>query len=240
MFLEDIRPFTGTGEKNTDGETLEEFLEHYDPHKYETPSCTTDTVVFAYEQDPGREIRENRLKVLMVLRSNHPSIGFWALPGGFAEMKEDLDRTAARELEEETGVSGLSLEQFAVYGDWKRDPRTRVITTAYMTLVEMGKLKVKAGDDAADACWCQAALKNISCEEAGGWEKRIVRLHLSNKEKGLDTTAEVEAAVRKGLIRETHYSVIRRGQTAADHAAVITQALELLNERAAEHFSARK
>lgn len=53
----------------------------------------------------------NQLKVLLVRRSNHPSIGFWALPGGFAEMRENLEDTARRELEEETGVKDLPLEQ---------------------------------------------------------------------------------------------------------------------------------
>ena len=44
-FLEDISRFYGTGEKNREGQTLEEFLEAYDPYKYKNPSATTDTVV---------------------------------------------------------------------------------------------------------------------------------------------------------------------------------------------------
>ena len=47
-FLENIEPFRGTGERNKDGQTLEEFLEGYQPYRYETPSCTTDAVVFSY------------------------------------------------------------------------------------------------------------------------------------------------------------------------------------------------
>ena len=45
-FLEDISRFYGTGEKNREGQTLEEFLEAYDPYKYKNPSATTDTVGF--------------------------------------------------------------------------------------------------------------------------------------------------------------------------------------------------
>ncbi len=86
-------------------------------------------VIFASSEDIVTDI--NCLKVLLVKRSNHPSIGYWALPGGFVNMQENLEDTAGRELEEETGVKGLILEQFAVYGDYDRDPRTRVITTAY-------------------------------------------------------------------------------------------------------------
>ena len=66
-------------------------------------------------------------------------------------MKENLADTARRELEEETGVQGLLLEQVATYGNYDRDPRSRVITTAYMALVDENEVKVRAGDDAADA-----------------------------------------------------------------------------------------
>ena len=106
-FLKEIEKFYGTKEKNRQGEDLETFLEHYDPRKYETPSCTTDAVIFSIT---GELLEVNQLKVLLVRRSNHPSIGFWALPGGFAEMRENLEDTARRELEEETGYRTEKLE----------------------------------------------------------------------------------------------------------------------------------
>ena len=80
-------------------------------------------------------------------------------------MREYLDETARRELEEETGVKGLVMEQIATYGDYDRDPRTRVITTAYMAVVPENAVKVQAGDDAADAVWCEVNLQGVSTEE---------------------------------------------------------------------------
>ena len=144
-FLENVAPFLGTGQKNAEGKTLEEFLEQYDPARYETPSCTTDAVIFSYKKEEDLRKDFPGWKLLLIRRGNHPSIGYWALPGGFANMREDLDVTAKRELEEETNVTGLSMEQFATYGKMNRDPRTRVITTAYMALVKLSLIHIWSG-----------------------------------------------------------------------------------------------
>lgn len=232
-FLKDISDFYGTGEKNAAGQTLEEFLESYDPHRYETPSCTTDAAVFSYRGILDREL--SGLKLLLVKRGNHPSIGFWALPGGFVNMRENLEDAARRELEEETGVRGLPVEQFACYGDYDRDPRTRVITTAYLALVSEESVSVTAGDDAADAAWCQVSVQGLGERDLqDGWTKEEYILKIENSQKQLCTEAVVEKRERRGLIRERKFSVKERGLTAVDHAAVIVQAYLLLKERVQE------
>lgn len=76
-FLDDISSFYGTGEKNEKGQTLEEFLKEYDPYQYKNPCATTDMVLFSYA---GEKPDTDALKVLLVCRKNHPSIGYWALP----------------------------------------------------------------------------------------------------------------------------------------------------------------
>ncbi|HJD45708.1 MAG TPA: NUDIX hydrolase [Candidatus Mediterraneibacter norfolkensis] len=228
-FLEDISAFYGTGEKNAAGQTLEEFLETYDPYRYKNPCCTTDAVVFS----AGKELYPDLdgLKVLLVRRSNHPSIGYWALPGGFVNLRENLEVTARRELEEETGVSGIAVEQFACYGDYDRDPRARVITTAYMALVDEDQITVQAGDDAADAAWCTVSLEETGKKTEDGWFFVDYRIMLANDEKGIYTTAAVRKKERTGLIREKKYEVAERGITAVDHAAIIVQAMEILRSR---------
>ena len=101
-----VKAFMGTGEKNAAGEDLVTFLEKYDPHKYQNPCNTVDMAVFAYN-----ESEKKVTKVLLIQRGNHPSIGWWALPGGFVEYRENLETAAARELQEETGIEHLSFEQ---------------------------------------------------------------------------------------------------------------------------------
>ncbi|MCI8835839.1 MAG: NUDIX hydrolase [Ruminococcus sp.] len=224
-FLKDITRFYGTGEKNKAGQSLEEFLENYDPYKYRTPSCTVDTVLFSCGTTLTKELRE--MQILLVKRSNHPSIGCWALPGGFVDLEENLEDAARRELREETGVEDLPMEQIATYGDYDRDPRTRVITTVYMALVQEQEPDVHAGDDAADALWCRVALEETDKKE----NRRNCRLHIWNREKGLDTCASVEHIWQKGLICHESFRVTEPGMIAVDHAAIIVQALTILQER---------
>ena len=78
---------------------------------------TVDMAVFAYN-----ESEKKVTKVLLIQRGNHPSIGWWALPGGFVEYRENLETAAARELQEETGIEHLSFEQLKTYGAYDRDP----------------------------------------------------------------------------------------------------------------------
>ena len=231
-FLDDISSFYGTGEKNEKGQTREEFLKEYDPYQYKNPCATTDMVLFSYA---GEKPDTDALKVLLVCRKNHPSIGYWALPGGFVELYENLEDTARRELEEETGVKGLPVEQFACYGDYQRDPRARVITTAYFSLVNEKEVRVKAGDDAADAAWFTVKLKKGEARDvttdAAVIKKEDFSLELENEDRGLKIGAVICKEERQGLVRERKYKVKEGGRVAVDHAAIITQALEVVRQR---------
>ena len=167
------------------------------------------------------------------------------IPAGKLNSGESHLECARRELEEETGVKGLVMEQIATYGDYDRDPRTRVITTAYMAVVPENAVKVQAGDDAADAVWCEVNLQGVSTEERendlkcyGGAvsdpEKQMeyhYKLHVKNVSRGLDTEAEVVQTIRGELVREEHFQVEKAGEIAVDHSAIIVQALLTLKKR---------
>ena len=118
-------------------------------YKYPKADNTTDAVVL------GLDVQEGTLKVLLIRRGREgePFFGSWALPGGFLEMTEDLGTCVRRELEEETGVKLSYLEQLYTFGRPDRDPRGRVIATAYLALVKPQNVTVVAADDAAEARW---------------------------------------------------------------------------------------
>src|SRR4051812_36510895 len=98
-------------------------------------------------------MRAEDLAVLLVKRGVAPYAGHWALPGGFVEEHESLERAALRELEEETGVRDIAMEQLAAFGDPGRDPRGHTISVAYFSFVVAESHAVIAGDDAAEVQW---------------------------------------------------------------------------------------
>lgn len=110
---------------------------------YPTFAVTCDIVILT--------MRDREPWVLLVKRQSDPFAGMWALPGGFKHPDETLDETARRELLEETNVEAPSyLEQFRTYGDPGRDPRTNVVTVAYVAVVpEISG--IVGGSDAAEA-----------------------------------------------------------------------------------------
>ncbi|MBT2970096.1 MAG: NUDIX hydrolase [gamma proteobacterium symbiont of Ctena orbiculata] len=114
-------------------------------YDYPHPAVTTDVVLFT--------IRQQTLSVLLIQRANHPFQGMWALPGGFLEIDEDLETCAKRELMEETGITGVYLEQLYTFGNPQRDPRERIISVTYFALSQSDSLSPKASSDAAQAAW---------------------------------------------------------------------------------------
>ena len=97
-------------------------------------------------------IQSGSLRVLLVRRKIAPFEGKFALPGGFVHEDEGLEDAALRELEEETGVGDVYLEQLYSFGTPSRDPRGRVISVSYFALISPDRT-LQAGSDAAEAQW---------------------------------------------------------------------------------------
>ncbi len=140
--------------KDKNGLTEKEFLAAYDPDKYPKPSLTSDIAIFARE---GAAFR-----LLLIRRGGHPYLGCLALPGGFANAGETTRETAARELREETGVSGVELKLLGVYSAPGRDPRGWVVSAAYYAVADASSVRAQAGDDAADAVWFDVSYSTAS------------------------------------------------------------------------------
>jgi 8-oxo-dGTP diphosphatase len=96
-------------------------------YKYPRPAVTVDAAVFS--------MRADDLAVLLIRRKADPFKGAWALPGGFVDENEPLDRACARELSEETGITNVGLEQLGAFGDPGRDPRGHTVSVAFYTYI---------------------------------------------------------------------------------------------------------
>jgi 8-oxo-dGTP diphosphatase len=112
---------------------------------YEQPAVTVDLVIFT--------VIEETLKVLLVKRAEAPFAGSWSIPGGFLKLNESLDDAAIRVMNEKTGVREIYLEQLYTFGEPKRDPRARVITVAYFSLIPWKDLLQPESDKVINLKW---------------------------------------------------------------------------------------
>jgi len=217
--------------RNEEGLTEKEFLLQYRPGNYEHPSVTVDMLIFAVDEE------EMETEVLLIKRKNHPCIGQWAIPGGFVNVDESLETAAARELEEETGLKGVCLEQLYTWGNVKRDPRTRVISVSYMAAVPKDQLTPKAGDD---ACWFQVKKKKLSELENGA----TYALTIENEEDHIFMSYRItETYERQGMMwkKETEIDllpaidVLDQEKLAFDHAEILNVAMDRLEELEKEY-----
>ncbi len=223
--------------RNKKGLTEEEFLKVYDAGKYDRPSVTVDMLIFtvvSQEEENYRKLPEKVLKLLMVKRGDHPYLGQWALPGGFASVRESLEEAALRELKTETNVDNVYMEQLYTWGDVGRDPRTRVISCSYMALADSSKLDIVAGDDADEAKWFNVSYhltqKMKSLTEKGYVYEKLYTMKLWSDSETLSAGVKVVEAFEGQVLKETR-EVTEVDGIAFDHAKMIGYGIERLQNK---------
>lgn len=198
------------------GLTEAEFLKTYDAGRYPRPSVTVDNLIFAIDNADK--------KVLLIKRGGHPCIGMWALPGGFVSPNETTETAAARELYEETHLSGIAAKQLYTVSTPGRDKRTWTISVCYRSYVEASALTVQADDDAADAGWFDVDWKIISADAMPGMQKDIYALTLSLGDTIL--TAKIAHTVKIAAYGEIEtVDILENNGIAFDHAMLIARGL---------------
>ncbi|MDF2804881.1 MAG: ADP-ribose pyrophosphatase [Anaerocolumna sp.] len=223
--------------KNKKGLTEKQFLEAYDASRYERPSVSVDMLIFTITDEEKKNYRKLPVKVLrllMIKRGDHPYIGQWALPGGFVQMDESLEEAALRELKEETNIDNIYMEQLYTSGEVGRDPRTRVISTAYMSLVDSRILDIKASDDAEDAKWftvsCKLFQEQKTVTEKGYILDRVYCLILSNDDNNLSAVIKVKK-IAEGKVTKVEREIVESKGIAFDHAKIIEYGIERLRNK---------
>lgn len=122
---------------------------------YIEPIATVDPVIFT--------IKDDKLHILIIRRTNEPFINQLALPGGFvyagstdgtASVDQDLDSAVRRVLFEKTGIDSPYFEQLHSFGSLTRDSRKWSISVSYVSLMDWEQVKqAQAGMHTKEVIW---------------------------------------------------------------------------------------
>ena len=116
------------------------------------PHLSADPVIFGFDQ--------NELKVLLVKMNYRKQ---WMLPGGYIGKHEDLDEAMMRILKDRAGITGVYVEEFAVFGKKNRSEfyfedfdetlfhKQRFITIGFYALYNASKLH-PVPDELSETC----------------------------------------------------------------------------------------
>jgi len=199
----------------------EEFLKDYNPDEYEKLSVTVDILIFSVSSEQTvnyRKTDKKKMSILLVKRDNYPFKDKWCLPGGFVGIDEDLDKAPERILKNETNIDDVYLEQLYTFGNAKRDPRMRVISTSYMALVDKNRLNKSLSTNAS---WFDI----LSYEE----KENLVTVILDNGETTIKFS--IEKKLKERTTDRYAFSVVRNDALAFDHPLVILSGMERLQNK---------
>ncbi len=200
----------------------EEFLKNYDVTQFDRLSMTADILILSIsdeETNNYRKTNKKKMSILLVKREEYPYKDKWCLPGGFLIPKtETLKQCAQRILKTETNLTQIYLEQLYTFDDLDRDPRTRVVSTSYVALVDKNKLTRKLHDNAKWFDVTQIAKEN-----------EIVKVCLENEEE------KIKFKIKKELIEKTtnqySYTIMENNKIAFDHPKVILAGIDRMKNK---------
>jgi len=203
----------------------EEFLKDYNPRGYDPIAITADILILSVsnkETDNYRKLDEKQFSILLVKRNNYPFKDKWCLPGGFIGVHETLDEAAKRVLKEETNLKNIYLEQLYTFSGVDRDPRMRILSTAYMSLIDKNMLEDKLYENAK---WFDLTVKE---KELNGGKTEIYII----LESGEDLIEfELERIRKEKTSNIYEYKVKKNDKLAFDHPLVIATGIDRLKNK---------
>lgn len=199
----------------------EEFLANYNSDEFEKLSMTTDILILSVsneEKNNYRKTDKKKMSILLVKRGNYPFKDKWCLPGGFVGIDEDLDEAPKRILKQETNIKDIYLEQLYTFGSVNRDPRMRIVSTAYMALIDKSRLENKISDKSS---WFDI----ISIEE----KNNIVKMVLANETESINFV--IKKVLREKTTDRYSFEIVENSKVAFDHPLVILSGVERLRNK---------
>ena len=203
----------------------EEFLKSYNKNAFDLLSITTDIFILSVsyiDSDNYRKLGEKKCSVLLVKRKTHPFINKWCLPGGFIQINENLEEATKRVLINETNLKDIYLEQLYTFSNVDRDPRMRVLSTAYMTLINKDKIKDKL---ASNSSWFNISIneKEINSKET------LLTFTLDNGKETL--YFDILKILKEKTSNIFDYKIINNDSLAFDHPLVIATGMDRIKNK---------
>ncbi len=199
----------------------EEFLKHYNPNNYERFAINTDILVLSVSNEESKNYRKTdkkKMSILLSKRNTYPFKDMWCLPGGFVQVEENLDDAPKRILKSEANIDNIYLEQLYTFGNVKRDPRMRVISTSYIALIDKNRLN-------------KTISKNSSWFDITLFEEKnnVVDIVLDN---GKDKISfRIKKILRDQTTDRYSFKIIKNNKLAFDNPLVILAGLERLRNK---------
>lgn len=198
----------------------EEFLKDYDSSRFEKLSMTADILIFSVSSEETgnyRKLTEKKFSVLLVKRDNYPFKDKWCLPGGFVRIDEDLEDAAKRILKDETNLEDIYIEQLYTFGNPKRDPRMRIVSTSYMSLIDKNRINT-------------TLYKNVSWFNIMTLEdEKYIHVTLDNGNEEIKFT--IEKVLRYKSTDRYDFITVKNDGLAFDHPEVIVSGIARLKNK---------
>lgn len=211
------------------------FLEGYRADEFERPSVSVDVVAFTVRDDEAENYRKNaekKLEVLLMKRTDFPFKDRWALPGGFVGIDEDMEEAAQRVLKSKTDLSKAYLEQLYTWGAVDRDPRHRIFSISYLTLLREANLKEQSRNKNYE--WFALNMNTLREEweesEKGYRLTRIEEIRLESEKESFTVQIKWNRTLQNGVIEQV-CEILENESLAFDHAKIIAYALRRLREK---------
>ena len=188
--------------------------------EYDSFAFSTDLLIFSVSKGEAktcRNLSDKYFSILLVKRTKEPDKGKWCLPGGFVKTNETIDMAADRVLAKETNLHNIYKEQLYTFGELDRDPRTRVISTAYMALIDR---EIITDELSEDASWF-----NIHLEE----EKNEIKVILENENETLSFV--IEKILEDKTTNKCKYKILENKKLAFDHPSIIMTGIERMKNK---------
>ena len=199
----------------------EEFLKNYDPSVYDRIAVGVDILVVGISNEKVTNYRKTdkkKMSILLVKRDEYPFKDMWCLPCGFININEELEEAPKRILKREANIEDIYLEQLYTYGGVNRDPRMRVISSSYLSLVDKDRLEQHISKNAS---WFDI----IYIDE----NNKHAEFTLSNGNETIKF--DVKKRLREKTTDRYSFSINKNDSIAFDHPLMILSGIERLRNK---------